>query len=266
MLQPNPAKERLFKKVRGGDAGSMADLLEGERLGLYDYLLRMTGQISRSADTIDEVFQSLSEDSLEAVEQYSELKVVLFVTARKFNADIWNADTARLSNAALEIPERAATMDEKSLRERQAQALLDRTLRSMAGLEREVVCLTVRELFDASEISEIMGLPEHEVESRLASGMTRLEAEYAPAGGRAQAALVKLPGHPMPPRSSQATVNLSMVMQGIKTKPVGLWSPVRLGLLGLVLIAAALWFLYPGVYSRLFNAVKSHPAGETSGE
>lgn len=257
----NAAQERMFKKFRGGDIASLADLMEGERTGLYDYMMRMTGQISRSADTVDEVFQSLNEETLETIDQFSELKIMLYTTSRKFNSDIWNAETSKLANASFEVPVHSQALDEKTLRERQGQALLDKALRSLPGMEREVLCLSARGQFENSEIAEIMGVPEHQVEDKLAVAMTKVEGEYQATGGRAESALAKLPSHPLPVRSSQATVNLSMVMQGIKTKPVGLWSPVRLTLIGLLVVAAVLWFVYPELYTRIFRSLRGNGGG-----
>ena len=122
------AKNKLFKRFKAGDGTSLLDLLESEREGLYDYLLRMTGQVSRSSDTVDEVYQSLTEtdETLNAIESCVDLRICLYKTARKFNADIWNADTAKLVNSLLEGP--GAT--ESSLLgggERQTLAALDRT-------------------------------------------------------------------------------------------------------------------------------------------
>jgi DNA-directed RNA polymerase specialized sigma24 family protein len=255
------AQARLYKKFRNGDVASLADLLEGERHGLYDYLMRMTGQISRSIDTIDEVFQSLTEETLETIDEYAELKVLLYTTARKFNADIWNAETSKLANAAFEDPAKGQELDEKSLRERQGQALLDKAFRSLPGMEREALLLSARGQFDHGEIAEIMGIAEHQVEDKLAVAMAKVEGEYAATGGQAESALLRLPSHPIPPRSSQATVNLSMVMQGIKTKPVGLWSPVRIAFLVLVGVGVILWFAYPELYTKLFLAIKGNGGG-----
>lgn len=255
------AQERLFKKFQGGDVGSLADLLEGERGALYDYLMRMTGQISRSADTVDEVYQSLNDETLETLDTFSDLKVLLYTTARKFNADIWNAETTKLANAAFEEPGRANALDERALRERQGQALLDKAFRSLPGMEREALILSARGQFDNSEIAEIMAAPEHQVEDKLAVALSKVETEYAATGGRAESALAKLPEHPLPVRSSQATVNLSMVMQGIKTKPVGLWSPVRIGLVALVVIVVLVLVLNPDLLQKILHLGKGASGG-----
>ena len=67
--------------------------------------------------------------------------------------------------------------------------------------------------------------------------------------------------HPQPIRSSQMTLNLSMLMQGIKTKPVGLWSPVRIAVLATMLSIVAVWLIYPSVLSRIAEVIRAAVPG-----
>ena len=62
------------------------------------------------------------------------------------------------------------------------QALLDKALRSLPGMEREALILSARGQFDNSEIAEIMATPEHQVEDKLAVALTKVETEYAATG------------------------------------------------------------------------------------
>lgn len=243
-------KEKLYKKALEGDANALTDLLEGEREGLYDFLLRMTGQISRSAESVDEVFQSLDEETLELYGTYPELRLCLYMTARKFNADIWNAETSRLMNQRLE----GGPSEAKADADRQALAAIDRLLRSLGGREREPVVLRYISGFEPLQIAEVMGLPAAEVDALLATGLRRL----ASGGAKADVVvplLTRMPRHELPPRSSQMTVNLSVVMQGIKTKPAGLWSPSRVMFLLVLIGGCAAWFFVPEVrrLSRFFE-------------
>jgi len=252
-------KDKLFRKFKGGNAAALADLLEGERMELYDYLMRMTGQVSRSAETIDEVYQSLDTETLTALGSYHELRLCLYTTARKFSTDIWNADTTKLMNSAIEVKLTSADSQVPSelaadgdSAEQQVAWLLDRLVRSLPGREREALLLGAQRGFVPSEVGEIMGLPEHEMETLGAAVLARLTRD-SQLGAHTTEHLRRLPGHPLPVRSTQATVNLSMVMQGIKTRPVGLWSPLRVAMVAAVLVLVALWFLYPGFYTQIFG-------------
>jgi len=219
----------------------LPELLDTERHPLYDYLMRMTGQVSRSADTVDEVYLTLTEEVLETIDSAAELRVVMYTTARKFNADIWNADTSKLANLALETPSN-----------------LDRVLRSLPGREREVTILRSRARFTSAAVAEIMGIQASEADSLYTKALSTLQQEGGPLEGEVASALQKMASHPVPERSSQRTMNLSMVMQGIKTKPVGLRSPARIAFVVLVIVAAVLWYLKPSwLVAALEKDVKS---------
>jgi DNA-directed RNA polymerase specialized sigma24 family protein len=252
-----PAKEKLYKRYKGGASDALFELLEGERTELYDFLMRMTGEVTRSMETIDEVYAALSEETLAPIDSAAELRVCLYTTARKFNADIWNANTARLVNAALEPPpDHAPKSDDRAQRERAAFNLLDKALRSLPGPEREAVCLKTRAGFSAAEIGEIMSLEAAEANNRLGTGLKRIDADCAAGGANASLALDRLPPHPAPLRSSQRTMNLSVVMQGIKARPVGLWSPLRIILLLLLAAALVAYFVAPEQVVQLFDLLK----------
>ncbi len=221
------AREKDFRRLKLGKGLSLYDLLEVERQDLYDYLLRMTGQISRSDETVDEVFQAFTEDMLESIQSYNELKISLFVTARKFNADIWSADTAKLINLALE------PLDDKKV-ELQRFIETDVRVRSLPAKDREVLILGVRQKFAREDIKEITGFSLTEIDGAL----ERAQAIVS------DVELVRtMPSHPLPVRSRQETQNLSIVMRGIKTKPVGVWSPVRIAVIVLVVALAVVWLV-----------------------
>jgi DNA-directed RNA polymerase specialized sigma24 family protein len=246
-VSPVSAKEKLYRKFRGGDGGALVELLEGEREALYDYLLRLTGQMSRSYETIDEVFVALSDETVGTLDTYAELRTCLFVTARRFNADIWNADTARLREA--ELGESVGDEDEL----RRALQIVDRALRTLPGVEREAALLVGRLGFSRPEAAEIMSLSDTEVELREATGYQHIDAalladtspgDTPPDGFTAAQLIARLPRHTLPPRSSQRTIDLSMVMQGIKTRPDGLGSPLRIALILFVGVAAGLLLFF----------------------
>lgn len=255
MRQVPPTKEKLFKRFKGGDGRALPDLLDSERSLLFDYVLRMTGQITKATDTVDEVFQSLNEDSLEATGSFTDLHLLLFTTARRFTADVWNAETPRLMNAALEGDVDGHEPSEKALRERQFYRPLDKSLRSLPGREREVVLLHARADFDWDEIAEIMGIGSALADRTFQEAMARIERDCPGLVGADQA-LAKMPAHPEPERSSQRTINLSMVMQGIKAKPVGLWSPMRIAIVIGIVVVAVLAITQPELFVRLFAAIR----------
>ena len=252
-----PQQVRLFRKFQDGDMHAFADLIDAERLLLYDYLMRMTGEVSRSADTVDEVVQSLTDEILEDLSDPLALRLILFSTARRFAADIWNAETPRLVNASLEqaSPTEQQTEDFQHLKDLHAYRALDKALRHLVGREREVVTLRSRCSFEFHHIAELMTISTQEAEQLFLDGMQKIDAECSGAVVGPELALQRMPGHPLPDRVSQATMNLSMVMEGIKTKPVGLRSPLRIAVFACVILVAAAYFLFPEIFQRLLGLV-----------
>ena len=60
MYKQRPEKDKLFRLVLKGEQAALMDILEGERHELFDYLMRMTGQVTRSIESVDEVFSKRS--------------------------------------------------------------------------------------------------------------------------------------------------------------------------------------------------------------
>ena len=244
MRKNEQKQDKQFKRFKSGDSHAIYAVLDGERLHLYDFLMRMTGQISRSSEIINEVYESLSTEILESIDSAHELRLVLFATARRFSSDIWNAETSRLINAGLNSvgetkPSAADTQIQR------IAPLLDKALRCLPGPEREVVWLHILRGFSSEDVAHIVGLDEHAVESLYLRGLGAIDAEIGEAFGPAQTALANLPLHPLPAALSNATVNLSMVMAGIKAKPAGLRSTKRTILFGLMLLGGAVWYFVP---------------------
>jgi len=251
-------QEKRFRQVMKGDQSALVDLLEAERSNLFDYLMRLTGQVARSLESTDEVFVAITKETIETLASYADLKICIYATARRFNADIWNADISRLLNAALTPrPPTAPDVLATEVADPKAAMAIDKAMRALSGEQREVVLLSLIVGFDLAEISEITGKPERNLEQLLSQGLVLLRQELV--GITDVSAYLKsyLALHPQPIRSSQMTLNLSMLMQGIKTKPVGLWSPVRIAVLATMLSLVALWLVYPSMFSRIAEILRA---------
>lgn len=240
-----PQQERLFRKFRQGDMQAFADLIQAERPLLYDYLMRMTGEVSRSLDTIDEVVQTLSEDAVEELRDPLAFRLLLFSNARRAAAGAWNAETPRLLNASLEQPPHQDKNEDHYIKEYQAFRALDKALRNLPGREREVVILRSRGSLEFEHIADMLNTSADEAEGIFLSGMQKIDAECSGLVVGPEAALQRMPGHPLPDRGSQATINLSMVMEGIKTRPVGLRSPLKIAMFAALVLLIVVYSVFP---------------------
>jgi DNA-directed RNA polymerase specialized sigma24 family protein len=247
-------QNKLFKRFKGGDSAALIDFLENERPKIYDYLMRMTGQISRSFESVSEVFQSIADGEAKGdVDGAEELRCMLYVTARKFNADIWNAETSRLINPAIETGEEGS-----AARETVAFQALDKSLRNLKGVEREIVLLRSRCDFEFEGIAEIMTMDEADVENQFYRGMQRIDADCSGVVEQPEKMLTRMPSHPPPEHSNQATMNLSVMMHDIKTRPVRLWSPLRVFLMLIIIASATVYFVFPGKVRELLHVSPWH--------
>lgn len=69
-------------------SGPMSVYIEAQRPSMYDYIVRMTGNIGRAESAILEAVRvALHMDNLS--EDQAEVRVSLFKMARKFTADVW---------------------------------------------------------------------------------------------------------------------------------------------------------------------------------
>ena len=254
------SRTKLFSRYRAGNPGLLGDVLNAVRGELYDYLLRQTGQVSRSADTIDEVYLSLTEEVLAPLSTFEEFRVCLYGTARRFNADVWNADTAKLVNQALgggASEERAtAAAHELLLR-------LDQEFRALPGPEREALYLTVRAELGADAVSRIMAVPQSRVDSLVRDASAALLSSAA-VGQLGLEAVCRIPLHPLPARSSPATDNLSIIMQNIdRARPSRVRASLRwLGLLVtfVAMIGVAVAAVQPQFLGKLAESLRLRPA------
>lgn len=254
--------KKLFRSFKKGDSGAFLELLENERPSLYDYLMRMTGQVQKSCDTIEEVYLSLNEGVLSEMQSFEDLRVLLYSTARKFNADIWNADTTRLENAAIGDSMQGKAVSADALEHIKTQQDLDRALRGLKPFDREVAYLRLAVGIAFSDIADILGNPVHAVEGAYDAAMAALERETQQSRDDIEERLHGLTRHPMPPRTSHATVNLSMVMEGIKARPSGVRSLPRILLLIAIAAAVGIWIVAPEWISSVFDYVRVTMGGE----
>src|SRR5690606_33367277 len=123
-------QEKLFTKFRRGEMSALSELLEAEKVELFDYLIRMTGSIAVASDTIEDVFLGLADGGQYDFRTYRAFRICLYETARKFNGDKWNAETSRLENPAYSNQGSSPDLSSSDLLQYRA---LDKSLRGLPG-------------------------------------------------------------------------------------------------------------------------------------
>jgi DNA-directed RNA polymerase specialized sigma24 family protein len=210
-MQYRPPELRArFKAFKSGDDDALEELLQSEKTRLFDYMMRMTGQLTRSLDITNETINVLAPVA-DHEETFEDLLVVLYKTARNFSLDIWNADTSRLENGAYSASP-AAKLD-KNLT---SLIALEHIIRSLPPKQREILLLHERLGFSPDEIAEITSYPIGDVEEIFAHALGVTEAALTGEAEKVPEFMTKIHAFPIPEVDEQVTQNLSMVFKDLK--------------------------------------------------
>lgn len=200
----------LFKNFKKGDAEALEAIIQNEKAWLFDYLIRMTGQVSKSVDVMQEAINVMIPVA-DQEEELQDLLVLLYRTARSFAMDVWNADTSKLENSAY-------TGTDQHLQEPGILELveIERVLRSLPAKQREVILLHLRYKFTLADVSDITGYDEDDVKEYFDQGKNVLTAALGVTLERASLSFLKLKVFSVPDETSDGTQNLSMVVRDLK--------------------------------------------------
>jgi DNA-directed RNA polymerase specialized sigma24 family protein len=226
--------DRQFKAFKSGDFEALDVILNSEKDRLFDYVMRMTGQLSRSMATTEEVIGVVTPVA-DREETLQELLVLLYKTARNFTIEIWNADTSRLENSAYTANEAG-----KSAKNSEDFLALEHVVRSLPPKQREILLLRERFGFSPDEIAELTGYAIGDVEEIFAQALGITEAALPGMADRVPELMTKLLRFEMPEDTTMATQNLSMVFKDLKksSRPTpGGWVKliIRLLMVGVVI-------------------------------
>lgn len=253
--------------AKKGDEEALKTLLERERPLLYDYLMRMTGQMQRSLDTVDEVFLTMNAKVIQDVGKAADLRAKLIKTVRKFSLDIWNADTGVLENAGVLAMTEASNRRGKTAPTTASQKSFDRAFRSLPGPEREVLWLTWNLGWDDQAIAESTFRTAVEVDHIREQAILALKALSPMLASQSMGALGALQRpHPVVLQGTQVTIELSQVMRGIRERPVRLWSWGRLIFLGVLFMVGLAFYFERQSIENLLQTLIREPSRRNSAQ
>lgn len=202
MSSSEQKKSELFQKVLNEDADSVVDLLELERPLVYDYLLRMTGQVSRSEESIEELYRVISPQA-QQYETWPEFKFLIYSTARSFNSDIWNAETNFLVNSALDRIDK----DQDKFK------IVDDFVKQLPGAKREILIGVFLYGFTVEQLSKLVRRPLQKVSEEGNDLLGQLANALRVKPDDVSTFFQTLPLHPIVSVKSHSTVALSQVME-----------------------------------------------------
>jgi DNA-directed RNA polymerase specialized sigma24 family protein len=215
-----------FADFKAGDRDGLTAILQSEKDRLFDYLMRMTGQVARSLDISEETI-AVVEDHASEVETLEDLLVLIYKTGRNFSQDIWNADTSKLENSSYNL---------QSSKDQLPLVQLEVVLRSIPPEQKEIILLRERYGFALDEVAEISVTSSLEVESLFAKCLGQIEAQLPEYAENVPGFFCRLHLFPRPSADGHQTQNLSHLMSDFRrtsamadTRGVWVWRVIWLG-------------------------------------
>ncbi len=231
-----------FQKYLNGDDDALIRITESERHYLFDYLLRMTGQVVRSRESIDEAIRAVSATAGNFTSLRS-LIAKLYTTSRNFISDIWNAEASELVNqgfdadSATQLPVGAEL--EKLKR-------VNRSLQQLPGSDREVLVLRGIIGFSDIELAGLFNVDVQIVRDKLTTSSKLLADKAKIELDQIWQVVGNIPLHPIPDVSKQSTLALSQMIGEVDRTNKGVPGGRRWLVLLILLGGLIAWAYYQG--------------------
>ncbi|MCA9516766.1 MAG: sigma-70 family RNA polymerase sigma factor [Myxococcales bacterium] len=189
MTDAAPASDQdLLSAARGGDAGALDALLARHQAQVYRFGLKMCRDPEDAEDVVQDTLITLAR-GIRDFRGESSLSTWLYSVARshcvKKRRKSKFAPTSEASfeqdvvAEGLDVHDPARPPDEEAAG-REVQAALDRAIRSLEPMYREVLVLRDVEGLSAAEVAEVLGVTVATVKSRLHRARLAVRAAVAP--------------------------------------------------------------------------------------
>jgi DNA-directed RNA polymerase specialized sigma24 family protein len=238
-----------FERYQDGDDDALITMLEIERPYLFDYLLRMTGQVEVCREAIDDSFRYLRESNEISEEPLQTALAKIYIKARNSCADVWNADTSELENIGIEAEmnvdlETQLSSTQPSLNDKIADLRkLDASIQKMSGAIREPLILHAVVGFTGEQVAQMFGVQAEMVEARVSETLTSLSEEFEMQADYILRAIGDIPLHVVPGQTKAATIALSQMIEQVDeaSKKFISWRKIFLALIVMTLVVATLY-------------------------
>ncbi len=175
-------ERELILQAQGGDRAAMASLIRAHQEPLYAFMLRKTGRPDVAEDVVQEAFVRVLRN-LDRFDPRFRFSTWLYTIARRLHlnavqkcAPISESDFVQ-SCAAREHglePETRATHHESRS---EVRDIVDRALRRLNPIQREVILLFHQLDWTITDIAEYLEIPEGTIKSHLHRARLRMRAE-----------------------------------------------------------------------------------------
>jgi len=219
----------------GGQHVNIEAWFESERSLLFDYMVRMTGDMERARTEAFDVIQAIKKSLREPL-PHQEMRCYLYRTARSFSADCWFRSPLRL-------------MDQVYLGTNRQQDLrrIEGVVDQLIAADREMILLRYRYGFLSTEIAKIIGRPVQQVQSTINQSVLALRREQPDIDLNQ---LKQFPLFPMV-EFETATMAIEEIVEKIskpwsrKLRKILIWFLVMLGMV------AGIYYQWPDLFDRI---------------
>jgi len=192
------------------ESHTLATRIRAFRPGLFDYCMRMTGDVMKASALVQDACQALAESISGGgrIESSEDARAFLFREARILAAESWRAETPALRNPALAVDGARPDL-----------VRLDELLRSLPGEQREAILLVERYKFPPQVAVHIAGFDAARFDAALSGAwqslLKSLPPGAVPVGSSGKPSPIELiPNHPAPAMEHQMPVtNLGEIME-----------------------------------------------------
>jgi RNA polymerase sigma-70 factor, ECF subfamily len=166
--------EALMRAVRAGDLDKLGSLFDRYHLGLFDFLIRMTGRRDVAEDLVQEVFLRILKYRA-TYRDDARFETWVFRIARNARADYFTRrdKVEPLSDEALASPDDAPG-PEAELEQQGETALLRRALMNLREDRRELIVLARYRGMKHEAIAELLGVDTGTVKVRIHRALNEL--------------------------------------------------------------------------------------------
>lgn len=234
--QPQPMTPETVNQTVKVDS-KLREMLLGEQGTLYDYSMRMSGNMARSKEAAEHSLRFILQ-RFDSQTPYPIVRRELFKILRSYNHDIWNADTSNLENPAVNNWQAKEGLFKKN----EGQSL-DRFMHRLPASDREIVLLKSRYLFVFSDVENILQ-NQDPVETIYKKTLAELSMMVSKQPEITASIINQIPSYDLPPETkfhTQALSDLMVDMQGRKS----IFNPnyILLTLAFLTLLFIAIWMI-----------------------
>ncbi len=227
------------------ESQTLANRIRAFRPGLFDYCMRMTGDVMKATTLVQDACQALAESISGGgrIESAEDARAFLYREARILGVESWRADTVALRNPALSGEGAAPDL-----------VRLDELLRALPGEQREAILLVERYKFSPQVAAHIAGFDASRFDAALSGAwqnlLTRLPPGAVPvASSGKRSPIERIPHHPAPALEHQIPVtNLGEIMEELASTRRA--SGMMRGFWVLLLVSATVAVYYWLKYAR----------------